>query len=68
MYYTQKMKMIFSKNAIVASGPIIIDNNTDKTITLVSQIQPREIVTHMRIHHNMIRRLWGAANCNSCGR
>jgi hypothetical protein len=60
--------MIFSKNAIVASGPIIIDNNTDKTITLVSQIQPREIVTPMRIQNNMISRLWGAANCNSCGR
>lgn len=58
------MKMVFSKNAIVARGPIQIPIPKDKPIPFNSPIQVRTFS-----QEGMIGRLMGLpTKCNSCGR
>jgi hypothetical protein len=62
------MKMVFSKNAIVAQGPIIHVPKETPTMPLSSQLQPK-IAARTFLQEGMIGRLMGLpTKCNSCGK
>ena len=67
-YLLYKMKLVFSKNAIVAQGPIQIPIPKNKPIPFNSQLQPK-IASRAFSQEGMIGRLMGLpTKCNSCGR
>jgi hypothetical protein len=62
------MKMVFSKNAIVAQGPIVVVPKNPSPMPLTSQLQPK-IAARTFLQEGMIGRLMGIpTKCNSCGR
>ena len=59
------MKMVFSKNAIVAQGPIVHVPQESRSMPLSTSIQP---VSRTFLQQGMLGRLMGSTKCNSCGK